>query len=100
MAKFRVYAGLGGGFGGAEFKGIYEAETENEANGIAHELAVDEYQSYEGLHGLRDYEDIREDHPDVDDEDVIYDYYMEEMEEWLDYWVEEITDEDKGENEQ
>ena len=31
MKKYRIYAGLGGGFGGAKFEGIYEYRNQREA---------------------------------------------------------------------
>lgn len=32
MAKFKIYAGLSGGFGGAHFCGVYDCEDEHEAS--------------------------------------------------------------------
>lgn len=47
--KYNIYAGLGGGFGGARL--VAEAEEfENQAAAeeYAYEYAIEEYQSYEG----------------------------------------------------
>ena len=52
MERFHLYAGLGGGFGGARYNQTIEAEDIEEAYEYAHDLAVEEYQSYEGLHGI------------------------------------------------
>ena len=37
MAKFKIYAGLSGGFGGARYCGVYECANEHEAEDIARE---------------------------------------------------------------
>ena len=97
MARFKVYAGLGGGFGGATFQGIYDCESASDACSIGYELACEEYESYAGLHGLDDYQDIV-DNPKAygleegeSDEDILWDAYDNVREGWLDYWVEEIS---------
>ena len=48
MERFHLYTGLGGGFGGARYNQTIEAEDIDEAYECAYELAVEEYQSYEG----------------------------------------------------
>ena len=100
--KFKVYAGLGGGFGGASFEGIYEFTSVEEAERAAYNMAFDEYESYGGLHGLLDWEGVREDLQEsgfLDDtiseneiEDMIASKYIEHAESWLDYYVEEVND--------
>ena len=35
MALYNVYAGMGGGFGGATFIGTYECDSEEEATDLA-----------------------------------------------------------------
>lgn len=52
MQKYEIYAGMGGGFGGAQLRGIYEFSSTQEAERYAYGLAFDEYQSYEGSHGI------------------------------------------------
>lgn len=98
MAWFRIYAGLGGGFGGANDQGIYQCEDAEEATNLAYEMAKEEYESYEGLHGLLDWEDCRRDleesWPDMEwTDDDVADRYQEELESWLDFWVEEVSEE-------
>ena len=48
MARFKIYAGLSGGFGGAHYCGVYECKDEREAEMYAREQAVEEYESYGG----------------------------------------------------
>lgn len=94
MAKFEIFAGLSGGFGGAQSHGIYEYENEAEAVKDAYQLAVEDYESYGGSHGLMDWDMCKEDliesfGEDVTDEDVSM-HYQEEMESWLSYYAVEI----------
>lgn len=97
MAQFKVYAGLGGGFGGAKYIETVEAANEEEAANIAYEYAVEEYESYEGLHGLTSYGDIV-DNPEkygldedyCQDEEYLWEAYEEERSTWLDYYVKEV----------
>lgn len=95
MAKFKLFAGMGGSFGGAQSCGVYEYDNLQQAEEAAYELAVEEYQSYEGLHGIPSYEDVRneyiETYGDEDpDEDLIQEYYEEEMSNWIVYYAEEV----------
>ena len=52
--KYAIFAGLNGGFGGATFQYVDDFDSEDEALGAAHDKAVEEYESYEGCHGLMD----------------------------------------------
>lgn len=52
MKKFRVFTGMGGGFGGANDYGVYEFKDTEEAEQYAYEMAVQKYQSYEGSGGI------------------------------------------------
>lgn len=85
VEKWAIYAGLGGGFGGANFSRFYTG-TREEAESEAWQDAVEEYEQYSGLHGLRSISDIMEE-DGVDEEDAIT-TYEEERESWLDYHVE------------
>ena len=97
MAWFKIYAGLGGGFGGANYHGTFEFENMDEAHQEAYRLAEEEYQSYEGCHGILSYEDCEQDLRDsgfIDDdmadgeiEDIIANHYLEEIESWIDFYV-------------
>ena len=95
MAWFKIYAGLDGGFGGANYVGTYEYENIDEALNDAYNIAVEEYQSYEGCHGLLNIHDciedmrdsgwIDEDMTDAEIEDMAYSHYLEEVESWIAY---------------
>ena len=99
MAQYKIYAGLSGGFGGAKYIGTVKAANENEASQIAYEYAVEEYESYEGLHGLTSYYDVVSNpgeyglDEDSQDEESLWWAYEEERSSWLDYYVEEIKTE-------
>ena len=74
MERFHLYAGLGGGFGGARYNQTIEAENIDEACEAAYELAVEEYQSYEGCHGIMNWGDCYEDAVEsgfIDEESMI-----------------------------
>ncbi len=82
--KWKIFAGLSGGFGGAHYVKTVSG-TEQEAQDEAYELAKEEYESYEGLHGLRTIDEIM-DEDGVDHEEA-EEIYNEEMESWLEYYV-------------
>lgn len=100
MPKFKIYAGLSGSFGGARFCGVYDCEDEHEAEEIAREEAMQEYESYGGYHGLYTWDSMRQEIADneydgdieqVDPEDV--DMAMtEEVEGWLSYRIVPVAD--------
>lgn len=100
MAKFKIYAGLSGGFGGAQFQGIWEFADKNEAESQAYDLAYEEYESYGGHHGLYTWESMREEiadykyNGDVDavPNDEVDLSYNEDVESWLTYYVKEVPD--------
>lgn len=100
MSKFKVYAGLGGGFGGAHFHCIVTAKSEDEAMMMARELAIEEYESYGGYHGLYTWdsmkETIAEDSYDGDidavSDDEVDCAYQEDIESWISYYVKEVPD--------
>lgn len=54
MSKYRIYAGLNGGFGGMVYQGTEEIESQQEATWRAYDIAWEEYESYGGNHGLLD----------------------------------------------
>ena len=104
MKYFRIHYSCGCG----ENEEYIEASSEENAAEIAYELAVEEYMSYEGLHGVRNREEIAEEmfgDPDSGEEydlDTLTNAQLEEVEEayqqeieWtIDYWAEEITKEE------
>lgn len=97
MEKFIIGWGLSGGFGGVNEYTVVECKNEDEAQGIAYIYACDCYESYEGLHGLRDISDIIEeeglDENDAEDENTAWEIYREEREDWLAYIVYPHTEE-------
>lgn len=82
--KYRIYAGLGGG---ATYQITEDYTSIDEALEDAYNLSVEEYQSYEGCHGIMSWEDLEESGFDYDDE-AVDDRYQEELESWLSYYVE------------
>ena len=88
---------MGGSFGGPQYHGTYEYESIDDALREAYLLAEEEYQSYEGCHGILSYADCEEDLQDSgfidgdmsDDEieDMVYSHYREEIESWISYHV-------------
>lgn len=104
MPKFEIFAGLGGGFGGAQSYGIYECANAKEAERMAYDFAWEEYESYGGCHGLDDADAVRQDLADswydgdteAVSEDEANQAYVEQVEGWIVWEVklieETITD--------
>lgn len=84
IGKWKIYAGLGGGFGGSHYIRTVTG-TKAQAEKEAWLAAIEEYESYEGLHGLRTVDEIM-DEDEVDEEEA-QEIYNEEREGWLDYEV-------------
>ena len=71
MARYNIYAGLGGGFGGANYIETAEFASEEDAMSAAEATAREVYESYSGLHGLFDADEyMEEQYPDFDALDV------------------------------
>ena len=77
------------------------AKDQKEADDIAYEQAIEEYEAFEGLHGIRGMAEIAEEDFGIDLDELDYntgDYidiettYLDERESQLDYWAEEITE--------
>lgn len=94
MEEYNIYAGLGSSFGGAVYQGTVLAKSYEEAEEYAYQLAVEEYQSYEGLHGIKSWEDIEEELGPDCDEDTISEAYNDEIDTWTDYYA-VLTSEDE-----
>ena len=104
MPKFKIYVGLGGGFGGDEYKYTEEFDTEECAQEQAYYDACEEYDSMAGLHGLRSWKECEQEAMEEFDnfsaadqselEELTDQIYQEERESWLDYHVEEVSDDD------
>ena len=96
MPKFELFAGLGGGFGGAQSHGIYECADAQEADKDAYNLAFDEYESYGGCHGLDDEDTVLQDLADsfYDGDtsqvtaDELHEAYIEQVESWIEWYAE------------
>ena len=109
MAMYKLYAGLNGGFGGATYHTTKEFDTFAEAEQEAYRLAVEEYESYEGMHGILSRADVEEDYCDDLDLSIdklkaahmqdIDELYQEEIESWITYYVKEISQDAEEEEE-
>ena len=110
MPFFKIYHGMGGGFGGAQYDYTGEFEDREEAMEEARRLAVEDYESFEGCHGIMDLDDCRRallidagvdedaiddysgdfetlmEEYDVSDEDAA-EMYEEELESWITFRV-------------
>ena len=93
------YYKIGYGCGCGDNEDYITAKDQKEADTTAWEYAVEEYEMFEGVHGIRGMADIAEEDFDIDIEyadDVTYDdielAYIDERESQLDYWAEEITE--------
>lgn len=82
MPKFKITYGLGGGFNTEDCEEV-EAKDLAAASMLAWEMACQTYDSYAGLHGLRDAGQIMEE--DGVDEEEAEEIFREEREGWLDY---------------
>ena len=87
MKKYRLYSGLGGGFGGAVYQETVECATQEEANDAAYELACQDYESYAGTNGIRDFAEIMEEE-DCSEEEAEQ-IYNDDRDSWIEYWAEE-----------
>lgn len=95
MKEYNIYAGLAGGFGGAKYYSTILAENEDEALDYAFERACEDYEMYEGKHGLTSWSQIAEENEldPEEDYDTIEEMYMSERDSWLSMRV-VPTDED------
>lgn len=89
MQKYNIYAGLGGSFGGATYRGTGDFKSYADAEQTAYELAVEEYESYEGLHGILSWHDVADENElDYNEDSIdIDDLYQEELENWIEYYA-------------
>lgn len=93
--KYNIYAGLGGSFGGATYQGTGDFSSLDSAEEMAYRIASDEYESYEGYHGIRGWSDIADEEglDYEEDEDEINEMYEDEKESWMEYYA-VLTEED------
>lgn len=89
--KYNIYAGLSGSFGGAQYRGTGDFEDFNDAEEYAYQTAVEDYESYEGYHGVLSWYDVALENgldPDnPDNEEEINDLYSMEKEDWMEYYA-------------
>ena len=99
--KYNIYAGLGGSFGGATYQGTGDFESREAAEETAYQYAVEEYEMYEGSHGIRSWANIADEEclDYEEDECEINEMYDDEMESWMEYYV-VLTEEDDLEGEE
>ena len=114
MAKYRIYAGLNGGFGGMVYQGTREFASDQEAEWRAYDIAWEEYESYGGNHGLLDrdavYDDLLESEmidphsqSEAEIDQIVDDAYREQVESWIRYKAVLVSDSnssDWGEDEE
>ena len=91
---YRLYINSVGG--GSECEGPREYETKEDAMDDARMMAIDDYESFEGYHGIPNISDIMEEMEDYGldrdaSEDDCWDVYYEQREGWMDYWVVEAS---------
>ena len=91
MSKYICEFGLSGGFGGISNYFIDHFPSLEVAEDFTYNEACELYESYAGLYGLRSVQEIIEEE-NVEEEEA-YDIFQEEREMWLDYEVEEYSEE-------
>ena len=94
MNWYRLYISSVGG--GTVCEGPLEFSSKDIATQAAYDMAVEDYESFEGLHGIPDVGDIMEDKEGYNlsedaSEDECWEAYYEQRESWLNYWVEEAS---------
>lgn len=88
---WKIYAGLGGGFGGAQYRYTTEEPmTEEEASEEAYQAACEYYDSHSHDNSLFNRKETLEEDPDLTEEDLD-EMYQEDLENWIECWVEEAT---------
>lgn len=91
LKYWKIYAGLNGGFGGATYQFTTEEPmTMDEAETLAYEEACTYYDSHSNDNSLFNYEEALEENPEATEEELD-EMYQEDLESWVDYWVEEAT---------
>ena len=95
------YYKIGYGCGCGDNEDYITAKDQKEADEIAYQSAIEDYEMFEGLHGIRGMAEIAEEDFGIELDELDYntgDYidiettYIDERESQLDYWAEEITE--------
>jgi hypothetical protein len=94
MNWYRLYVSSVGG--GTICEGPFKFISKDIATQAAYDIAVEDYESFEGLHGIPDVGDIMEDKEGYNlsedaSEDECWEVYYEQRESWLSYWAEEAS---------
>jgi hypothetical protein len=94
MNWYRLYVNSVGN--GTICEGPFEFSSEEIATQAAYDMAVEDYESFEGYHGIPDIGDIMEDKEGYNlsedaSEDECWEAYYEQRESWLSYWAEEAS---------
>ena len=90
MPVYYICHGLGGGFGGPGEWERVELSDSDKALDLAWECAIEDYEMYEGMHGLLDIDEIMEE--EGCDEEEAQEIRQDQIESWIDYDV--ITEEE------
>ena len=99
MAYFRITYGCRCG----ENEEYMEFNSQQEADEAAYQLAIDDYESFEELHGIRGMREIAEEDFEVDLDELDFDTamyidietaYLDERESQISYGAEEISEEE------
>ena len=94
--KYRLFSGMSGGFGGARYQGTFEFDNREQAEQAAYQEAEEEYQSYEGMYGILDWyecrDELKERYGEEPTDDDVDTYYTEEMESWIEYYIQPAPD--------
>ena len=93
--KYEIFAGVWQ----AHSHGVEEFDTLEQAEYRAYELAKEEYESYEGSHGILSYDKCVEDAQESWDckdwtADDYYGFYLETIENTITYYVEEVKEDE------
>lgn len=90
--KFWIFGGMGRGFGGPSYLGDIDAKDEEEAIRESRYLVEEDYQSYEGLHGIPSWDDVQEElRSEMGDEeineDTVEELYQQYISDNTSHWV-------------
>ena len=89
--RYNIFAGLGGGYGGAVWTRTVECLDTADAMSVACEDARETWESYGGVSGIEGYtyDEYLNDYPDGSEDD--YDCADgESFDSWADFYVEEV----------
>ena len=90
--RYNIFAGLGGGYGGAVWTRTVECLNYDDAMREAYMDACECWESYGGLEAIEGYtwEDMVEDYGEDATDELYSEMDVEAMDGWVDYNVEEV----------